>query len=260
MKSLASLVALIALATPAAAQEPPPGDGPRGSSQPGPGETRFDAVGRAAIFAAPGHAAAATGLAEGGIAEVTALDTGKTILVSTVAGTGAGFAVSAAAAAGLGITDGAAIRIRRVVASPQDASLLARGLAASSRIDAPPAVLTALRKQLDADMKVAAKPAAKTSPRKPVAAKQPAAPAAKPVAKPAMQRPGVAGGYAVQVGSFSSLDRAKALAGRVGGTVTSTAGVHRVRIGPFTTRTAAEGARARANSLGSPGANIIRTD
>ena len=47
MKSLASLVLI--LVAPAAAQEPPAGDGPQGTSQVAAGELRFDVVGRADV-------------------------------------------------------------------------------------------------------------------------------------------------------------------------------------------------------------------
>lgn len=68
---------------------PPPGTGPQGSSQLRPGEARYDRVGLAGHAEGEGVFALSGELAPGSFAEVTALGSGKTILVQ-VRGEGEG--------------------------------------------------------------------------------------------------------------------------------------------------------------------------
>lgn len=141
----------------APAQDVPPevaqGTGPRGTS----GEVHEDGVGYAAMLAAPpggrwanvsigvGHPT----LAPGTPVELTALDTGRTIVALVVAPSdGAVVALSPGAAQALGVSEHAGVRVRTVVASPQDLRALQAGQAASSRLDAPPTLLAALRRKL----------------------------------------------------------------------------------------------------------------
>jgi len=292
MKSQTSLVLLLLAATGAsAAQEspragadygaPPPSSAPQGSSQLRPGEARFDRVGRITLTEGEGTFALSGELAAGSFAEVTALDTGRTILVQ-VRGEGSGLvALSSAAATQLGVAANAAVRIRRVTVTPQDSVLLSAGRAAPTRADAPQALLVGLRRMLadqqPAPVQVAAKPAlqpaGKPQPAKPRAVKpqpvkpepaltqparveapKPAPPKAQPAPKPAAR-----GNLIVQVAALSNAQRAKTLADQLGGGVRSAGNIHRVQLGPFADRASAERARADAAKRGYGDARIITT-
>lgn len=294
MKSQTSLVLLLLAATganaaqrleelpPAGADQgaPPPSAGPQGSSQLRPGEARFDRVGRITLAEGEGTFALSGELAAGSFAEVTALDTGRTILVQ-VRGEGSGLvALSPAAATQLGVAGNAPVRIRRVTVTPQDTALLSAGRAAPTRADAPQALLIGLRRMLaeqPAPVQVAARPmpsaAAKPQPVKPKPAKlQPAKP--EPVPTPAARveaakppppkvqpapKPVARGNLIVQVAALSNAQRARALAEQLGGSVRSAGTIHRVQLGPFTDRAAAERARADAARRGYGDARILST-
>lgn len=224
---------------------------PQGSSERKPGEERYDRVGRAG-FAGEGEGVFALSnlLPPGSHAEVTALDSGKTILVA-VRGSGPALVdLSPDAARLLGVTGTPPVRIRRVVASPQDARLLAEGQAATPRADAPPALLAGLKRQL-----VDAKPVEPV--RQPVRTAAPVKPkpdkaipaAAKPVA--------IDRGLFVQIAALSNADRARALAAQVGGVVRSAGKLHRVQIGPYPDAAAAQRGRADIARRGHPDARIV---
>lgn len=256
MKSLASL-ALILAAPAAAAQEPAVGEGPRGSSQLAVGETRYDNVGRAEIAPLAGVAVATPGLPAGGFAEVTSLDTGRTIVAMVVAGevpTGRIAILSPAAAAALsasGVT--LAVRVRASVATPPEVTQLRAGGTVAARVDAPPALLAALRKKL-APEAPAKPPAAPVAPRalpKPIA---PPPPSPRVAAKPVAPRTG----YVVQVAAVSNAARAAALARSLGGSVDPGPPLWRVRLGPYADAAAAARAKADVARRGHPGATIIR--
>lgn len=266
MKSLASLsLILCAASLPATAQEPPAGTGPRGSSQPAPGEVRYDAVGLAGAGTSAGFSAASAALAAGDHAEVTALDSGRTIVVAILLGEVAPNRVvmlSADAVQALGLTgDGAAVRVRKVTPTPQDVAQLRAGTAASPRADAPPALLVALRKKLVVPQSVAA--AIAPAPKAPVKTRTQVVPDTrpkpqpKPVAVPEPSRPS-ATGYVVQVAALSSAARAAAVARAVGGTVIAGPPVWRIRLGPYPDAGAAARAKADAARKGYPGGQITR--
>lgn len=265
MKSLASLSLLLLVAA-APVQEPPAGPGPRGSS----GEARYDAVGLAATGALDGVRAASTVLPAGSFAEVTALDTGRTIVVALAEGsvpTDRVVTLSPGAATALGLTgDRAPVRIRKVVPTPQDIAQLQGGGAASFRADAPPALLVALRKLLPAAAKpVAAAPTltpppAKVASPKPAVAKPTPAPTPSPVAappKPKAPKP-LTSGYVVQVAALSNAARAATVAKAVGGTILPGPPTWRVRLGPYPDTAAATRAKAQAARAGYPGGQISR--
>ncbi|HWK34638.1 SPOR domain-containing protein [Sphingomonas sp.] len=288
MKSQISLwgIGLIALGgaanaqgAPQAAFQEPAGAGPRGSSQPAPGEVRYDEVGYAGLADMGGISVASSALSPGSYVEVTALDSGRTIL-AVVTGNGSAerlVLLSPGAAGALGIaSEPAPVRVRRVVPGPQDAALLAAGQAASGRGDAPSALLVPLRKRL-APLPVAAKPAAvakpdrqpppvRTSPQpaltKPIP--RPAAPPPQPRAQPQPPTPAVArpaaGGYYVQVAALSSRVRAQALAKSLGGNVEAAGAVYRVRLGPYPDAAAAAQGRATAARKGYPDARVVRSN
>jgi rare lipoprotein A len=257
---------------------PPEGAGPRGTS----GEQRYDAVGFAGVGDGQGEPQAITAstdvLAQGSFIELTALDSGKTI-VALVSGHGTGGGVvglSPGAAQLLGIAGGsAAVRVRGVVPTPQDQVALRNGHAAGPRLDAPASLLTALRKRLPGGP-----PPARATPRpQPIVrpAGRPGASYAPPPRDPAptpereqADGPGpsyasppaapaaAASGWYVQVAALSSLPRAQALAATLGGgRVVSNGGIHRVQIGPYGNATTAARARDDAARRGYGGARIV---
>lgn len=243
---------------------PPPSAGPQGSSQLRPGEARFDRVGRITLAEGEGTFALSGELAPGSFAEVTALDSGRTILIQ-VRGEGSGLiALSEAAATQLGVAANAPVRLRRVTVTPQDSVLLAAGRATTTRADAPQALLVGLRRmfaeQAPAPVTAAVKPGrtppkpVRTPPAKPQPAKvepvraQPAALKPAPVAR---------GNLVVQVAALSNAQRARALADQLGGSVRSAGTIHRVQLGPFADRASAERARADAARRGYGDARII---
>ncbi|HEY0622084.1 SPOR domain-containing protein [Sphingomonas sp.] len=280
MKSQTSLVLLLLAATGAGAAQrleelppatleqgaPSPSTAPQGSSQLRPGEARFDRVGRATLTEGEGVFALSGELAAGSFAEVTALDSGKTILVQ-VRGQGDGLiALSGSAAAQLGVAGSAPVRVRRVTVTPQDSALLSGGQAAPTRADAPQALLVGLRRMLaeQAPVPAPARPAPPRVVKAPPAKPQPARPEpakAQPLparGQPAPAKPtGAARGLMVQVAALSNAQRARSLASQLGGTVRSAGNIHRVQLGPFADRAAAERARADAAKRGYGDARIL---
>lgn len=237
--------------------------GPRGTS----GEAHDDGVGYATIMAEPPEArwsnvavgVGYAGLAPGMLVELTALDTGRTIVALVVGReTGGGLAaLSPGAAQALGVGDRAPVRVRSVVTSPQDEMALRSGRTAAPRLDAPPALLTALRRKLPG--RVAPQRAAaptRTPTRSPARASAPA-PAPAPVAPPAQR---ATGGFYVQVAALSSSARATAMARDLGGRVAAAGGLYRVQLGPFTTSAEAARARDGAARRGYADARILHSE
>lgn len=257
-----------------AAPEPPriepgagydaPGDpgagiaGPRGSSQPGPGEHRFDEVGYAGVRSVAGGGARDEAvvaihptLPVNSYVEVTSLDNGRTVLV-LVTGTGRSdnaIDLSPGAARQLGYDKPATIpvRVRAVMASPQDQVALRSGRPAEPRADAPPVLLNGLRKRLPAPIAPVVQPLPVSSAPAPVAPPR----AARPV------RPAATGRYFVQVAALSSSPRAQSLAQSMGGFVKAGGGLYRVQLGPFATTGEAQAARGRAARAGYGDARIF---
>lgn len=109
-------------------------------------------------------------------------------------------------------------------------------------------------------------PAAVPPAAEPVATPAAAAPASTPAPLPASA---AAGRYVVNVGSFSNLDNARALADRLraAGLPLSSESVDvagkpamRLRVGPYGDRTAAEAARLRVESVGGGSATVVALD
>ncbi|MFL9842062.1 SPOR domain-containing protein [Sphingomonas sp. ST-64] len=224
---------------------PATGDGPQGSSRLRPGEERYDRVGYAGYAGAgEGVFALSSVLPQGSHAEVTALDTGKTILI-LIRGPGQGLIeLSGAAARQLGVTGTPPVRVRRTSVTAQDATALAAGQPVPPRADAPPALLAGLRRRLGATPREEAAAPPPERPARP--ARQPAQPAARP-----------SRGLFVQVAALSSAARAKALADQLGGIVRPGGGVYRIQLGPYTSSAAAERARADVARRGFGDARII---
>ena len=263
----------------------PAGAGPRATSQSF-GAARYDAVGYASwygeevkgktasgqIFDPKAITAAHKTLPMGSFVEVTALDTGRTILVViTDRGPhvpGRIIDLSRGAAELLGITKQAVAAVRVRLAEPPAADQIAlrNGRAASPRLDATPQLVAALRKQLPVPKEapppappppstpapVAPAQSASTvtphrEPRKP----QPAKPAPTSTSTPVRA-------LFVQVGTFSSMPRAKALATSLRGSVQPSGALFRVRIGPFANRAAAGSARDDVARRGYGDARIVQ--
>lgn len=219
--------------------------------------------------------------------EVTALDTGRTILVRiNDRGPMAGdrlIDLSRGAAEQLGITDGsAAVRVRRTNPPMAERAQLRAGKPVPERIATPDSLLAILRNKLKsvsiqkaAMVPVAAQPAppvasAAAKPgddRLTVQASKP--PVKKPEVKPAPANPVPAqkaapkpapatGAYAVQVGAFSSEDNANTAAKSVGGSVVKAGKLWRVRTGPFASDAEAKAALGKAKAKGFRDATVIR--
>ena len=213
--------------------------------------------------------------------EVTALDTGRTILVRVNdRGPMVGdrlIDLSRGAAEQLGLTDAvSAVRVRRTNPPVAERAQLRAGKPVPERIATPESLLSILRTKAKAlpvpksAAAVAVQPAAPiaSGTAKPgddrvvvdgsgttIVAPKPA-PAAKPTpaAKPAATTPkpvaAVAGKYVVQVGAFSSEARANAAAQSVDGHVTKAGNLWRVRVGPFASEAEASGALGKAKAKG----------
>jgi rare lipoprotein A len=179
----------------------------------------------------------------GSHAEVTSLDTGRTILVRitdrgpAVAGREIDLSTGAARALGIADTPLAPVRVRSMTPSLADAAALDRGEAASPRLDTPDVVLRALRRQLPA-----ATAATRPSPR------------ATPVR---VASPRAGQGLLVQVAAFSSEPRAVEVARSFGGAVEPAGAVWRVRVGPYATLAEAQRTRDAAVARGYGDASIL---
>ena len=209
--------------------------------------------------------------------EVTALDTGRTILVRVNdRGPMVGdrlIDLSRGAAEQLGLTAGvSAVRVRRTNPIAAERAQLRTGKPVPERIATPDSLLAILRNKAKAlpVPKAAAASAAATAPIASANAKpgddrfiadSPAtviptpkvAPPAKPTAGAAATAKPAAvasGKYVVQVGAFSTEARANAAAKSVGGHVTKAGQLWRVRIGPFASDADARSGLATAKAKG----------
>lgn len=248
---------LLAAAAPIAAQTVPDGP-PTAVDEATPQPAPYDQVGYAAIAAEGAPAAAHATLPAGAYAEVTALDTGRTVLVAITANARAGHEIelSPAAAQELGLTPGrpAAVRVRVAAATPTDLVAFRAGKAAGARPDAPPVLLTALRRKLAGMPAPAVAPPTKSA-KPPVRAAESRPPAPSPVSSAPVR---VGPGYYVQIAALSDPARAAAVASAVGGQVTSAGRLHRVRLGPYPDQNRAQAARDAVAGRGYGEARIVR--
>ncbi|WP_428629372.1 septal ring lytic transglycosylase RlpA family protein [Sphingopyxis sp.] len=220
------------------------------------------------IFDPAGVSAAHKTLPLPSYVEVTALDTGRTILVRVNdRGPMVGdrlIDLSRGAAEQLGLNAGvSAVRVRRTNPPAAERLQLRSGRPVPERIATPASLLSILQTKLKA------MPVPKGLATAPPVEEQPAAPiasgkakpgddrlvvdGAKPAAKPvstAKPPPTAIGKFVVQVGAFSSEARANAAAKSVGGTVSKAGNLWRVRIGPFDSDAAARGALGAAKAKG----------
>ena len=249
-----------------------------------PADAPFDDVGLAALDAEIGTSAqvgpgsnitmAHRTLPLPSYAEVTALDSGRTILVrierrGPLAGTGF-VALSAGAFAQIGADHAVplAVRVRRVSPQEYERSLLRTGQRAPERLGTPKSLLEVLRRRLVEKAPLTAPaietvelppasppPAAKPVPAKPVPIK-----AAGATPKPLAEKPPVAkttGSFRVQVAAFASRAGAEATARKLGGGVSAAGKLWRVRLGPFATRAEAGAAQAKARNAGFTDARVV---
>ena len=246
----------------------------------------YDAVGYALVGSEGGASvtAAHRTLPLPSYIEVTALDTGKTILARVERrGPMSGKALvelSPGAAAQLGIAGNphAAVRVRRMNPIEQDRALLRMGQPAPARMDTPKSLLAVLVRKLDQQEGIVRPapvpmPEASTTPApQPIPAPIKGKPGKiKPVAKPATvpsqtpapaptPKPALHGKFSVQVGAFSTKANAEKAALQVGGATSPAGKLWRVRMGPFGSDSEAKAALAKAKAKGYGDARIQRAD
>ncbi len=264
-QSIASLAPL----SPAAIG-PQAADYPGGADMPPPpqGPARYDTVGYAAVMGgesalSPAISATHATLPIGSFIELTALESGKTIIVIITDGVRPrdgwllNLSSDAAQAVGGGSAASLSVRVRRIDPPGIDQAALRDGRPATERIDAPPVLLRALRKRLPAAPRGASRDEPSRAAPPPRAARPGVgAPYPEPGRTVAV-RPSRSGIF-VQIAALSSPERASALAQSIGGTVHAGNGVYRVRLGPYADATSAERARAEIAQRGYGDARIVR--
>lgn len=218
--------------------------------------------------------------------EVTSLDTGKTILVRVerrgpMSGDGlVDLSPGAVAQLGANPAGKTPVRVRRVNPPEIERAALRSGQRAPERMETPKSLVAVLLRKLNpaasgAAPALAAQPlpnlatiaaGQKTPPAKtprpgagPKPAMSPVAAAPAPALAPA---PAVAarGRSVVQVGAFSSKANAEATAAKVGGSVSASGKLWRVRMGPYAAQNDAAAALAKARGAGYSDARIQRAD
>jgi len=267
----------------------------------------YDEVGHVAADTGSGVTGSSHTLPLPSYAEVTSLETGKTILVRIERrGPMNGDAVVAltpAALIQLGAAAGTPVRVRRVNPPEEERAALRAGRSAPARMDTPASLLAVLKRKLpgagSASLRSTPSPAAvaqvdaqpsapkplaavatkapsgsqaNSSPPKPPVA-QPARPAieAKPAVPAAVAHRDTApaksaapdaqasahGAFQVQAATMSTVERARAVASAVGGSVTPAGKYFRVRTGPFANRKEAEASLAKLRAAGYSDARIL---
>ncbi len=210
--------------------------------------------------------------------EITALETGRTILVRLERrGPMTGellTELSPGAAEQLGILGqaGAAVRVRRVNPPEPERAALRSGRPAPLRMETPPSLRNVLLRRLELQGAGAqvSRPGPMPNPDRAAAAQ-----AARPVTTRPLMRPAVAAppaeqeravdaptntGWFVQVGAFSVRERAIAVARSLGAQVVTGGGLWRVRFTGLAGARAAEAALAKARDAGYTDARIQRAD
>ncbi len=242
----------------------------------------YDAVGSAGIDDGAGVTAAHRTLPLPSYAEVTSLDSGKTILLRIERrGPMTGnrlVSLSPAAAAQLGIGEGGAVRLRRVNPPEAERAELRAGNSVAERIETPKSLVEVLRRKLPANGVANLGKPSPMVPTAPVSASRTAMAQAQaravvepPVAASpvpiqtapakasviaATPPPAAAGNLVVQAAAFASRANADRAAKSLGGSVTSQGRFFLVRIGPFTTRAQADVALAKARAAGYSDARV----
>lgn len=244
-------------------------------------ELRGNPTASGEIFNPEGVSAAHNTLPLPSFAEVTNLDSGRTILVRVndrgPSKRGRIIDISAGAAKQLGVTTQGQfpVRVRRVNPPEFERRQLQNGGAAAERLATPPSLLAALRRNLkpgEVSPTVASTPnkvkpvtvppvattvansaGAQFDPPDATPMKAKPKPAAVALPDAPIKRADVStstGNYFIQIGAFSSQARADALAKKAGGSAISAGPIWRVRVGPYETE---ESARAALGPLGAKG-------
>ncbi|MBO9725500.1 MAG: SPOR domain-containing protein [Novosphingobium sp.] len=260
----------------------------------------YDAVGHAVVGDGTGTNGAHKTLPLPSYVEVTALDSGRTILVRLERRgpmvNDAMVELSADAATQLGLAPGshAPVRVRRVNPPEVERAALRSGGKAPARMETPEGLLKVLRRKLAEQSPLLPPPstpptmpkgplaqaapvpaapplapATRSTPRQPIAV-APQVAAAKTSAKPepaeiAKPKPPThasvkKGGDVVQVGAFSVETNAQRAAKQVGADVTRAGKFWRVQMGPFANRAQAAAALEKARAAGYSDARIQRAD
>jgi rare lipoprotein A len=243
----------------------------------------FDAVGFAAAAPEGGEAVSAAHrtLPLPSYVEVTALDSGKTILVRVERrGPMAGKAqveLSPGAAAQLGYTGQPQfpVRVRRVNPTEPERALLRSGQPAPARMDTPKSLLAVLMRKLEVQEGIV-RPAAQPDPMPALTPVPSASPTPKPTPKPAptpaptarptavpTPRPAVQtaqGRFVIRVGAYANKANADAAAKKTGGSASQSGKFWIVTMGPFAGDAQAQAALAKAKRTGYTDARIQRAN
>ena len=221
----------------------------------------YDAVGHATVGDGAGVTAAHRTLPLPSYAEVTSLESGRTILVRVERrgpmSTDSIVGLSPAAAAQLGIGEGAAVRVRRVNPIEAERAELRAGRSVPERMESPKALVEVLRRKLPqngaANLRSSAPPvraAVKSAPQ----------PGAAVVGAPAAADASVPASLFVQAGAFASRANADRSASTLGGFVTAAGKLYLVRTGPFPDRARADAALAKVRAAGYSDARVTTAD
>ena len=238
----------------------------------------YDSVGYAESGSGEGVSGAHRTLPLPSYVEVTSLESGRTILVrltqrGPMQGKGL-VSLSPGAWTQLGASADVPVpvRVRRVNPPEAERALLRSGAQASARMDTPPGLLAVLKRKLGTGVvppaltpaaspaiaAAQAKPAPvatarpRTVPPKTAVAAAPATP--KPEAQAATQTDK---DYFVQVGAYSTKQRAQTAAAAIGGTVAPVGKLFRVRTGPHKDRGQADRALAKVRAAGYADARVV---
>jgi rare lipoprotein A len=257
-------------------------------------QLNYDAVGQAAVQQGlNGVSAAHKTLPLPSYAEVTSLASGRTILVRLVERgpmeNATLLALSPDAAAQLGVEARAPVRVRRVNPPEIERAALRSGGRVPQRMDTPESLLKVLRRRLADQSPLLPPPSvpprmpaglpptlatAKALPGRPGPAATPAVatrsaptPAPASISKPRDVPPAAsasrairAGSTIVQVAAFSTAERARSVATKLGGQVSQAGRLWRVRLGPFAGRGEAAAALGKAKAAGYSDSRIQRAD
>ena len=247
-----------------------------------PADAPFDDVGYAGLDTAAGPAIsiAHRTLPLPSYVEITALDSGRTILARVERrgpmSANELVALSASGFAQLEVNSAQplAVRVRRVNPQEYERALLRTNQRAPERLVTPGSLLEVLRKLLASKSAplpfavidpapmasvpvAAAKPLIKPAPVKPAPAKPMATRPVPAKAQPAKAAAPTTAAFAVQVGSFASRANADATARKLGGKVSGSGKLWRVQLGPFGHRELALAGLARAKKAGFGDARIV---
>jgi rare lipoprotein A len=249
----------------------------------------YDEVGYAAADAGSGISASHHTLPLPSYAEVTSLESGRTILVRVERrgplGGNALIALAPAALEQLGAGAGEPVRVRRVNPPEEERAFLRADRPAPLRMDTPEALLIVLQRKLPQNggalpvQSPAPAPAALAKIELPPSAAADSTGLKAPVIVARLQQPDTAqqteapqppkqqeapqaattptGAYVVQAVALSSREGAERVASAIGGTVSQAGKFYRVRTGPFATHSQAEASLAKVRAAGYSDARIF---